>query len=489
MRLTDALSGAGLLACSMVMVLAASARAEPNANLPTGAPAGPAAPGESAADKPKDLLGNMVVVAAAAARPLPKIGVVPSLSPDMEDVTLRSVVRRDLDLCGEFEVLPESAAPDGLYLADSPVDAKAWGEKGAEAVVRVSAKKSGDQVELTGQAFLVKTGDAPVLEKKALVAAAGLRVGAHRMADALIGALTGHGGSFASRLTFASGSGKVRRIYVIDADGNGGKAVSSETDTAIAPAFGKGEELYYAVSKDNGEYRLVQESGKDVALPVKGSVYGVAFSRDRSKVAVSVGMGSAIKLFSGPDLGHVTAASSAPFAMEPAFSPAGKLAFVGLGATGQRVYVDDKPVTPEGVFAQSPTFCNHPDGVRLVFAAGAGTMADLFSTGETGGSVVRLTQDQGKNSSPACSPDGRLVAFFSSRTTGDGPGLYVMRTDGLRPKRISPLTGDSLRWDPLPAEPKPAVAASPVAASPVAASPVAASPVAASPATDPAGAK
>jgi len=96
-------------------------------------------------------------------------------------------------------------------------------------------------------------------------------------------------------------------------------------------------------------------------------------------------------------------------------------------------------------------FCNHPDGVRLVFAAGAGKDTDLVATGENGGALLRLTQSQGRNGYPACSPDGRLIAFFSTRTSNEGPGLYLMRVDGGRPKRISPLLGDSLRWDVLPA--------------------------------------
>ena len=129
------------------------------------------------------------------------------------------------------------------------------------------------------------------------------------------------------------------------------------------------------------------------------------------------------------------------------FTPGGKLAFSGEGRTGQRIYVGDKPITPEGVFASAPAFCNHPDGARAVFAAGAGLDADLVSTGEDGGPLVRLTQHQGRNTYPACSPDGRLVAFFSTRTSGEGPGLYIMRLDGGRPKRISTLMGDSLRWE------------------------------------------
>ena len=118
-----------------------------------------------------------------------------------------------------------------------------------------------------------------------------------------------------------------------------------------------------------------------------------------------------------------------------------------------------------GTSASSPTVCNHPDGVRVIFAAGAGARTDLFSTGETGGPVMRLTQGQGANSSPACSPDGRLVAFFSTRTSGDGPGLYIALVDGGRPKRISTLLGSALRWDALPS-PAPAAAVPALAATP-----------------------
>jgi TolB protein len=86
-----------------------------------------------------------------------------------------------------------------------------------------------------------------------------------------------------------------------------------------------------------------------------------------------------------------------------------------------------------------------------VFAVGVGKDTDLVATGERGGPLTRLTQHQGRNGYPACSPDGRLLAFFSTRTSDDGPGLYVMRLDGGRPNRISPLLGDSLRWAALPA--------------------------------------
>src|SRR5262249_213061 len=116
----------------------------------------------------------------------------------------------------------------------------------------------------------------------------------------------------------------------------------------------------------------------------------------------------------------------------------------------QRVYVDGKPISPDGLWASSPTFCNNPDGERVVFAVGATKNQDLVVANAKGGGLARITNNAARNSYPACSPDGRLVAFFTTRKSNEGPGLYIMRIDGGRPKRVSPLLGDSLRWDRLP---------------------------------------
>jgi TolB protein len=404
----------------------------------------------SPAPSPGDPLGNIVVVAGAG-RSLPKIAIVPSLASADEDVKVRSVVRRDLDLCGEFELLADAAAPDGVYLQDAAVDTRAWAAKGAEAVVKVTGKpRDPTHAEIRGQVFLVARGAGAVFDKRYVVPEAKLREEAHRLADRLIGALTGQAGGFASHLAFASTSGGVRQVFTIDADGHDARALSPVDVSAVAPAFGKGGALFYASAAPGGVYQLHAASGAVVPLPFPGSVYGLAFSKDHAKVAVAIGVGDTVQVFSGADFGAIRPASEVRMALHPAFTPSGELAFAGEGRFGQRIFVGGKPVTPQGVFASSPVFCNHPDGVRLVFAAGVGVDADLVSTGEHGGSLLRLTQAQGRNGYPACSPDGRLLAFFSTRTSGEGPGLYLMRVDGGRPKRIAPLLGDSLRWDALP---------------------------------------
>ncbi|MDC3953424.1 tolB protein [Polyangium jinanense] len=399
---------------------------------------------------PEDLLGNIVVVAGAT-RPLPRIAVLPSSSWDEEDVIMRSVARRDLELSGEFEVLTDDDAPEEAWGAET-LDVSIWAKKKVEALVEARARPvpGQDKVELRARVYFVRNGAGAVLDKRFLIPASELREEAHRISDLVIGALTGQNGGFASRMTFVAGVGKLRRVFTVDADGHDPKPVSPTEEIAVAPAFGKGDELYWAASAQNGEYRIRTASGRAVDLPIKGSVYGLAFSRDKSRVAVSIADGGTIKMFVGPDFAGLSPASEVGMALRPTFTPSGNLAYSGEGRFGQRIYVDDKPISPDGLFATAPTFCNHPDGVRAVYAVGVGKDTDLVSTDERGRGMVRLTQGQGRNGYPACSPDGRLVAFFSTRTSGEGPGLYVMRLDGGRPKRISTLVGDSLRWDPLP---------------------------------------
>lgn len=414
----------------------------------TGAP-------KADSEAPEDVLGNIVVVAGAN-RPLPRIAIAPSLSSASEDVLVHGVMRRDLDLSGEFDLLSDDEAPEEALLMTT-IQLRPWLSKRIDALIEVSAhrRESDGQVEITGKLYLVTQGDKPAFIRNLVIPADELRPAAHRLVDALIGALTGTNGGFASHMTFVSGAGLSKRVYEIDADGHNPKAISPLDEVAIAPAFGKDGELMWAASKNHGEYALRTASGKSISLPIKGSVYGLAFSRDRNQVAVSIGTERTIELFIGPTFEQLTNALTIGMALRPTFTPSGKVAFSGESRFGQRIYVGDKPITPDGLFASAPTFCNHPGGVRVIFAAGMGKNTDLVMANERGGDLVRLTQNQGRNGYPACSPDGRLVAFFSTRNSGEGPGLYIMRLDGARTKRISTLLGDSLRWDSLPVMPAP----------------------------------
>jgi tricorn protease len=75
-----------------------------------------------------------------------------------------------------------------------------------------------------------------------------------------------------------------------------------------------------------------------------------------------------------------------------------------------------------GPLAAEEGYYQHPaaSGDVLVFAS----EGDMWRTGRTGGSAVRLTNDEGDESEPAISPDGRMIAFTASYDSNND--IYVM---------------------------------------------------------------
>jgi TolB protein len=414
--------------------------------------------GEPPADQSS--LGEFVVTGTKVEH-VTKLAVLPSLNPDLEDVTVRSTVRRDLELSGMFEVIADRRAPDGMYSFTDPVDIEAWKKVGAEVIVKVAARRVAKQrLEVLGLAYFVDTGAEPVFEKRFTCALDEVRPMAHRVTDALLGAITGRPGGFFSHFAFTSKKLTGRHVYVMDSDGWGLTQVFSpganiRKPMAISPAFGPREQLFFAYSENYAPFALrAAEAGRvqPIFSPFSTSVYGIDFDSERLRVALAVAEGGRSYIYLGSRGGSEwKKVSTTELATAPAFSPSGKIAWIGGGATQgtQRVFVDGKAVSPPGFTAASPTFCDTEDGIRLVYAVAVGNdRLDLVMSDEQGRGIVRLTQGQGSNFAPACSPDGRVLAFFSSR--GKTTGLYMMSLKRFVTQKVNDQIGDSLVWERLP---------------------------------------
>ncbi len=437
-----------------------------------------AADPSSPAGEPLDesLLGTIDVNGSAQGLPpLPKMAVVPILTTGTADSIVNLVVRRDMELSGQFELLDENTAPVGPFTHTSALDLAAWRGKGAEYVLRVfsqPAPNDSTKTELVGDAYLTPApgqaaqkahlaavGDATAALPEAKPAFHALvptttievRAASHRLVDQLLGALTGRPGGFASEMTYVEKVGRWRRVFAIDADGFDLRAIGPIDATALSPAFGPGGQIYYALSTDFSPFHLVSgPNATPVPLKVPGSIMGLAFSGDHSKMALTVMDEGRSQLWMG-ESGRLQPIATAPFANHPTFGPIGKSAYIA-GSPVQRVYVEGKPISPAGFMASAPVFCDTPQGLLVVYTVGVGAGADIIATDSSGGSVRRLTRHEGANTYAACSPDGRLVAFFSTGKQSQGAGLFIMPI--LRPwlaKKISSEVGESLRWEPLPA--------------------------------------
>jgi TolB protein len=110
-----------------------------------------------------------------------------------------------------------------------------------------------------------------------------------------------------------------------------------------------------------------------------------------------------------------------------------------------------------GTFSQ-PSWA--PDGSGLAYVYRGTNFADIFTTDDQGQSQTRLTSSQSTvldnndwNFRPTWSPDGKLIAFVSDRTSTfptvwlmnavDGSGRRVLATPGLQEEAV-----DTLAWSP-----------------------------------------
>ncbi|MBN2197277.1 MAG: PD40 domain-containing protein [Polyangiaceae bacterium] len=412
----------------------------------------------------ESVLGELIVTGHAEEH-VTRLAVLPSLAPDLEDVIVRSVVRHDLELSGMFDIVAEKDAPPGMYGFDDPVNIDAWRNLGAEVIVKVAARgHRGGRIQVLGLAYFLNVGKDPVYEKRLVVEKADARVTAHRITDALLGAITGRPGGFASRFTYSGRWGKSRRIFTLDSDGNDLLPVTNDQDTSIAPTWGPRGSLYFSTSRSYSPFHLVlADRGAEQAVPlsVTGSVFGTAFNHDFTRIALAISTSEGSAIWTGKANGtELKRVSTTPVATHPVFSPSGKLAWIGGDPDtfgSQRVFVEGQPVSPAGFTAAAPTFCDTEDGIRLVYSVGVGgDREDLVMSGENGGKIARLTQNQGTNTYPACSVDGRLLAFFSTRKHAEGSrGLYMLSLKRWVTARVSGAHGESLRWTPLPPATKP----------------------------------
>ncbi len=430
-----------------------------------------------------DPLGDLIVESSrrsAAPLRLPKVGIIAAddLEPSRE---LLAIVRRDLELSFEVDLVevgeageagepvamgkpgePEpadsaptmpAAAGEGSALSSSAHDR--WRRAGAEMVILLRAEPSSSGPLLHAQLLdmSAEDDDGPVFKRSQPAPEAEGRRPAHRLSDALLGAITGYTGPFASSLAFVQTRKGARRVVTLDADGRGLRVRSPEHHLALSPAFGPEGALYWAASVDRGSYRLYREGvSTPVAVPVRGSIYGVGFSFDRRVIALSIADGEGLRVYSGAaDTTELSLSSAVPMAVHPAFTPTGTVVYAGAVGRRQRIYVGKRAVSPRELSASAPDICRHPEGVRLVYGVATARRESLVVSDENGREAPQLLRSSARRTYPACSPDGRVVAFFSTGEGGAGPGLYLMRVDGRRPaKKIADAVGDSLRWARMP---------------------------------------
>jgi len=349
---------------------------------------------------------------------------------------------RDFTLSSIFQVLDPASFTANLAAEGNGIDPTSWRNVGAEGVVKGASFPRGGNEHLELSLFVVSRGGEAVLKREYDVPAGGVRGAVHQFDNEVVKWFTGTAGSFGTQMVFSATTGRGQKgIFEVDSDGQGVHRLQSVSNVALAPAIGPGG-VYYAGGLASGQYALFKVGSQAAVLQRQGMIFGVAFGAGRMALVVSENGQSDIYV-GNPDGTGLSKVTQGGLNTHPAFGPGGELAYVSNAGGNPQIYVNGKRASWSGTYNMAPTWCNDPEGVRLVFMGRAGSTWDIFSVdaGGSQASMKRLTQDQGSNTYPACSPDGRSVAFFSSRG-----GLYVMNNQGQNQQKIATVNGESLRW-------------------------------------------
>lgn len=387
--------------------------------------------------------GVTTVVVAGGTRSLFKIAVAPPVGEASVSTAVTETASRDYTLSSIFQVLDPKSFTANLAQEGIGIDPASWRNIGAEGVVKGNASMRGANVHLELRLYVVSRGGEAVLKKEYDVAnsPSAIRSAVHQFDNEVVKYFTGSAGSFGSRLVFSASTGRGQKgVFAIESDGQGLGRLSAASNVALAPAFGPGG-VYYAGGLPDGSYQLFKIGNPAAVIKQAGLVFGVAFGAGKMALVVSQGGQSDIYV-GAPDGSGLSKVTSGGLNTHPAFGPGGQLAYVSNQGGNPQIFVDGKRSSFRGSYNMAPVWCNDPEGTKILYMGRDGASWDIFSADPGGGNVKRLTQDQGSNTYPACSPDGRTVAFFSTRG-----GLFLSNTQGQNQQKIASVTGESLRWE------------------------------------------
>jgi TolB protein len=359
---------------------------------------------------------------------------------------------KDMDVTGLFQLLDPASFPPQLQAEGLAFTSALWTQVGAQAVIKM--KMTGDKLD--GRLYVVARGDAPVLSKS--YRATDVRDAVHEFANDVVQSFTGTRGVFGSRIAFALTGKGPHEIGSVDMDGGRMAVLTKMGSDSLLPAYSpNGAEIAFtSYLKNNPDLWIVSAGGGRARRVSKqpGLNTGASWSPDGRAIALTLSHEGNAELYriSAED-GRVLARLTNHPAIDssPAFSPDGsQLAFVSSRQGSPQIFVMPagggaaRRVTYQGKYNQTPRWSPRSDKQQIAFTGrDERGVFDVFVLDVKTGKIDRITQDRGSNMDPAWSPDGRLLAYSSSRG-----GIFVANPETRHEVQVWRGPATSLTWGP-----------------------------------------
>ncbi|MBK6863393.1 MAG: Tol-Pal system protein TolB [Ideonella sp.] len=368
---------------------------------------------------------------------------------------LSAIVRADLERSGLFKAIETGAVLD----ENAQPTMGEWRARGADALLAGSVTRLADgRYDVRYRLWDAVKGQSLIAQSTA-VAAADLRLAAHRIADAVYEKLSGEKGVFSTRIAYVTKAGNRYLLRIADADGEGGQVALASPEPIISPAWSpSGRELAYVSFENRKAAVWVQEvsSGKRrMVANFRGSNSAPAWSPDGSQLAVTLSRDGGSQIFlidrNGDNVRRLT--TSTAIDTEPMFSPDGRsLYFVSDRGGGPQIYRMPvaggaaERVTFTGGYNISPALS--PDGRNLAYISRQGSAYRLVLQELGGNAPPRTLTETAADERPSFAPNGRLIVYA---TQAQGRDVLMTTTLDSRIKTTLAVSQTDVRepvWGP-----------------------------------------
>ena len=359
---------------------------------------------------------------------------------------------KDMDVTGLFQLLDAASFPPQLQAEGLSFSSALWTQVGAQAVIKM--KTAGDKLE--GRVYVVARGDAPVLSKS--YRAADVRDAVHDFANDVVQSFTGTRGVFGSRIAFALTGKGSHEIGAVDMDGGRMAVLTKMGSDSLLPAYAPtgGEVAFTSYLKNNPDLWVVSAGGGRARRVSKqlGLNTGAAWSPDGRAITLTLSHEGNAELYrisaeDGRILARLT--NNPAIDSSPSLSPDGsQIAFVSNRQGSPQIFVMPvtggaaRRVTYQGKYNQTPRWNPRSDKQQIAFTGrDERGVFDVFIIDVKTGKIDRVTQGHGSNLDPTWSPDGRLLAYTSSRG-----GLFIANPETHHEVQIWRGAAASPSWGP-----------------------------------------
>jgi TolB protein len=269
---------------------------------------------------------------------------------------------------------------------------------------------------------------------------------ARRFADAVLEAVTGERGPFDTKLAFVSTrGGRFKEVYTSWLDGGMLYRVTDNPTINLFPSFDKTVQhlLYLSYKTKTPQLYLVDLSQgleTPIAPPLGMAVGGTLVSEGRIIGAFARGGRTNLYLLDQSGNQIRTLTDDAAINVSPSeCSDGNRLAFTSDRSGNPQIYLMNmagggpQRLTYKGDYNTAPAFS--PDCKKIAYESRAAGIINIFVINTDGSGAHQLT-NQGSNEYPTWSPDGRYIAFSSTRE-GESRIYLMLAADG---RVIAPLT-------------------------------------------------